>query len=413
MSAIREMRPPAPPRRVALLPSSSALPWHAGRHDVQPTEPLTTLNEVYRHVSVLAFVEETEAPFVSCYLDLEPGERSWRDVLEVRTRALRASFAGNKQIDFEAAMERIDAYLATELRPDARGVALFSRSVLGGAFFLPMQFAVPLPDSIHVGPTPNLFYLMALLDTYDRYVVLIATRLSVRIFEVDLGAAHTRGWSRRPQWPSRRRRCMANTLREGGHRHAVAQFLDEQKDLLVRIMATGRHTHLILAGEPRHTGEIRRALPEWLAEKVVDTIPAAPHHAADDVMAAAMSVFVEWEEQESQAIAARIVEEDAQWMSAAGAPDCLSALRQRRVDVLLVARDHSPAPAWHCAACGTMRVERDVPGVCPECGNGTVWRTDTSAELTRLAAQRGSPIEVVDHCDVLMGAGGVACLWRH
>ena len=139
-------------------------------------EQLTTLDELRRQIGVLACIDETEAPFVSCYLNLEQGEAGYRKALEDRASFLRAVLDGDARADFEAAMGRIEAYLAAKLRPGAKGVALFAREFRAGAFFLPMQFAVPVPDWIAVNPSPHIYHLMALKDTYHRYVVMIATQ---------------------------------------------------------------------------------------------------------------------------------------------------------------------------------------------------------------------------------------------
>ena len=377
-------------------------------------EPLTTLDGLRRHIAALACVEETEAPFVSCYLNLERGADGYRSVLADRTFSLRSILKGATHGDFETAMRSIEGYLAEKIRPDAKGVALFSRSVRAGAYFLPMQFAAPLPDWVAVYPTPNLFHLMALKDTYHRYVVLLATQTRVRILEVDLGAVTVQAWTDKPELRERVGREWTKEHYESHRRERTSCFLKEQIELLKRLMARGGHTYLILAGEPRATGEIRRALPKSLATKLVDTIPAAGRHTQGDVVAATLSSFVEWEEQESQAVAARFVQGiRTQGLAAAGAAGCLDALRQRRVDVLLIARDHLPERGWRCGACGAIRIEHDTPAVCPKCGKAAVQPVDAKEELARLAGQQDCPVEVVEHCDPLMALGGVGCLLRY
>jgi protein required for attachment to host cells len=361
---------------------------------------------------VLALIEETEAPFVSCYLNLEQDEAGYRNALESRALAVRESIRGNARVDFDAAMERIAAYLATELRSDAQGVALFARSVLGGGFFLPMQFAAPVPNWIAAGPTPDLFHLVALMDNYHRYVVMMTTDASVRIIEVNLGAATVKASNTQPE-RNRTNRTRANVHGESRGSARRMRFLKEQIDLLECVMMAGGHMHLILAGDPQSTGEIRRVLPKSVAAKLVDTIPAAAHHAPKDVVAATLSAFVEWEEQESQAIAARILQDfRTVGLAAMGATSCLDAMRQRRVDVLLMARDHLSVPGWHCSACAATRLEPRAPAACPKCGMQAVWPIDATSELLRLAGQRDCPVEVVDYCDPLMAIGGVACLLR-
>ena len=377
-------------------------------------EPLTTLDELRRHIAVLACVEETEAPFVNCYLNLEQGQAGYRKVLEGRALALRSTLEDEARTDFDAAIRQIEAYLAEKLRPGAKGVALFSRQFRAGAFFLPMQFAAPLPDWIAVCATPNLFHLMALKDTYHRYVVLLATRTWVRILEVNLGAATVQAWTEQPELRERVGREWTKAHYESHRRERTSRFLKEQIELLGRLMTAGGHTHLILAGDPRLTGEIRRALPKSVLSKLVDTIPAAGRDTQENVVAATLSAFVEWEEQESQAVAARFVQGiRTQGLAVAGATACLDALRQRRVDTLLLARDLLPEPGWRCAACGAIGLERDAPAACPECGAKAVRLIDAAVELVRLAGQQDCPIEVVEHCDPLMALGGVGCLLRY
>jgi protein required for attachment to host cells len=377
-------------------------------------EQLTTLDELRGHIAVLACIDETEAPFVSCYLNLEQGEAGYRKAFEDRASALRATLDGDARADFEAVIGQIEAYLATALRPDARGVALFARQFRAGAFFLPMQFAAPLPNWIAVYPTPNLFHLMALKDTYHRYVVLLATQARVRILEVNLGAVTVQAWTEQPELRERVGREWTKAHYESHRRERTSRFLKEPIELLGRLMAAGGHTHLILAGDPRLTGEIRRALSKSAASKLVDTIPAAGRDTQEDVVAATLSAFVEWEEQESQAVAARFVQGiRTQGLAVAGATACLDALRQRRADTLLLARDLLPEPGWRCAVCGAIRIERDAPTACSECGKAAVQPIDATEELVRLAGQQNCPVEVVDYCDPLMALGGVGCLLRY
>jgi len=377
-------------------------------------EPLTTLDELRRHIAVLACVDETQAPFVSCYLNLEQGADGYRKALEDRALAMRSTLDGDARADFEAAIGQINDYLAGRLRPGAKGVALFSRHLRGGAFFLAMQFGAPLPNWIAVYPTPNLFHLMALKDNYHRYVVLLASRAWIRILEVSLGAATVQAWTEQPELRERVGREWTKSHYESHRRERTSLFLKEQVDLLERLMVAGGQTHLILAGDPRVTGEIRRALPKSVAAKLVDTIPAASRDSQEDVVAATLSTFVEWEEQDSQAIAARFVQGiRTQGRAVAGATACLDALRQQRADMLLLARDLMPQPGWRCSACGVIRIEHQAPAGCPECGKKSIRPVDVTVELVRLAGQQDCPIEVVDHCDPLMALGGIGCLLRY
>jgi protein required for attachment to host cells len=376
--------------------------------------PLTTMEALRSHIATLACVEETAAPFVSCYLNLEQGKGSYDKVLEERASAVRSTLEKTAHADFDTAMQQIKSYLAEKVRPDAKGVALFSRHLRAGGFFLPMQFAAPLPNWMAVYDVPNLFHLMALKDTYHRYIVLLATRAWVRILEVNLGAVTIQAWTEQPALRERVGREWTKEHYASHRRERTSQFLKEQIDLLRHLMAEGGHTHLILAGDPKLTGELRRALPGALVPKLIDTIPAASRDAQEDVVTATLSAFVEWEEQDSQAVAARFVKGiRTQGRAVAGAAACLEALRERRVDTVLLAQDAPAKRGWICATCYAIRIEPPVADACAECGKNTVRLIDPVAELVRLAGQQDCPIEVVAHCDPLMALGGVGCLLRY
>ena len=155
---------------------------------------LTTLDELKQHITLLASVEESDAPFISAYLNLENGQAGWRETLDERARILRRVLKGNDLADLEEALGKIEAWLATDLLPEAKGAAIFVRGTFGGGFMLPMQFAAPLPNWIAVYPTPNIYHLVELKDNYHRYVVLLAMPDRASILEVNLGAATTQAW---------------------------------------------------------------------------------------------------------------------------------------------------------------------------------------------------------------------------
>ena len=145
------------------------------------------LADLKRHIRTLITLEETNAPVISCYLNLkaalaESGVAGYRSVFDQRVALLRKGMPREDRERFEEAMGRIEAFLATDLLPDSKGAAIFAR---GGAepFFLPLQFQAPLPNWIVVDLVPNVYHLVELKDSYHRFVVLLMTEESARILE--------------------------------------------------------------------------------------------------------------------------------------------------------------------------------------------------------------------------------------
>ena len=375
---------------------------------------MTTLDELKQHITLLACVEETDAPFISAYLNLEGGQASGREALDDRARILRRILKGNNLADFEGSMDKIEAWLATELLPEAKGAAIFVRGSFGGAFMLPMQFAVPLPNWIAVYPTPNIYHLVELKDNYHRYVVLLAMPDRVSITEVNLGAATIQAWINQPGLRTRVGSEWARIHYQVNQAHRGDRFVREKIAVLEQLMRADGHTHLILAGDPKTTERVRHALPEDLTAKLVDVVPASERDRQAEVIVLTLSSFIEHEEHESRSVAERLIDGlRSQNLSAVGLQDTLEALRWNKVDTLVMARDYQPDPGWTCTACRAIGTEPPETSVCPHCGEPAVRPLDAKEALLRLAGQLECPVEVVEQADELMLLGGVGCLLRY
>jgi len=375
---------------------------------------LTTLDELREHIALLARVEETQTPFVSAYLNLENGEIGWQQALMKRSQVLRRVLKNDDLNDFEQVLEEMTTWLKNHRLANAKGAAIFARGNAGGAFMLPMLFAAPLPDWVALYPTPNIYHLVELKDNYHRYVVLFSLPHRASILEVNLGAVTKQAWIANSGARMRVDSEWSRTHFQVNHAHRGTRFLDEKIALLQRLMSAGGQTHLILAGDPRITEQIRRALPDDLAEKLVDVVKAGRRDNQTDVVLTTLERFIKHEEQESRSVAERLIAElRSNDLAVAGSAATLDALRWSDADTLVMAADYQPDPGWSCTHCRAVGTETPETRYCPQCGKSTARPLDVKEALLRLAAQSHCPVEIVERSDVLMSLGGVGCLLRH
>ena len=375
---------------------------------------MTTLEELNQHIPLLASVEETDAVFLSVYLNLENGQADWRQVLDERVRILRRVLKDDDLTDLEEALGKIEAWLTTELLPESKSAAIFVRGTFGGAFMLPMQFAAPLPNWIAVYPTPNIYHLVELKDNYHRYVVLLALPDRASILEVNLGAATTQAWIKRAELRMRVGSEWARSHYQIHQAHRGDRFVREKIAVLEQLIRAGGHTHLILAGDPEITDRVRHALPSDLAEKLVDVIPASERDLQSEVVMLTLTSFIEHEEHESRSVAERLVKGLlSQNLAVSGSAAALDALRTGEVDTLVMVSSYQPDPGWTCTHCRATGVETPETSICPKCGKSAVRPLDVREELLRLAGQSECLVEVVEQSDALMSLGGVGCLLRY
>ncbi len=374
---------------------------------------LTTVEELQQHIGVLACVEETDAPFISCYLNLEHGQTAWRDALEERARVLRRILKGNDLVDLEESLSRIEEWMTAHLLPEAKGVAIFVRGSFGGSFMLPMQFAAPLPNWIAVYPTPNIYHLVELKDNYHRYLLLHVMPDRACIIEVNLGAASIRAWIDEPELRARVGTEWSRPRYQINQSHRGNRFVRRKIAILQQLMRSDAHTHLVLAGDPEITRHLRRALPKNLESKLIHLVPTSDRDQQEDVVMATLWRFIEHEERESQSLAQRLIDGlRSQNLAVAGSAATLDALRWGEVDTLVMTSDYQPDPGWICTDCRNLGTETpDEPG-CPCCGEQGVRPLDVKEAILRLAAQSDCPVEVVEECSELQSLGDVGCLLR-
>lgn len=338
------------------------------------------LKELQEHIRTLVTLEETEAPVVSVYMNLQKDAAELREFTKHRVILLKRTLPQEQLSHFQQAMERIGRYVAEELDRTAQGAAIFARNGTN-PFFLALQFKVSPPNMIAVGSHPNIYHLVELKDTYHRYLVVVMNDKGVRILEVNLGEATKQLWTVQPEL----REHLGQTWTRPQYQHhrelQGETFIQEEIKVLDRVMSTGGYTHLILAG--KSSGRLRGALPDHLFAKFVDVVDISRGANVQDIVARTIAAFVEKEEQESMEMVERLVREiKTDGLAVAGAEATLEALQFGAADVLVVAQSFDP--------------EFRVKG-----------------EMVILAEQHRCKIEIVNQSEALDRLGGVGCLMRY
>jgi rubrerythrin len=367
------------------------------------------MENLQTHIRALAMLPATDDPVVSCFVALENRRLKAPNLFDEQIRAVRTGLAGETRRALEEALQPVQAFLHHGLSSDAKGAAIFSRAGKE-PFLMTIQCRVPLPNWTVVDRTPNIYHLVELKDTYEQYVVMLATKESVRIIEMNLGAV-TRHLS--AEMPELRqgtgRKCSKEHyqkhLNERGHR-----FVKEQIRILEQVMAAREHTHLILAGHPAMTARVRGELPPGLLSRLVDVVRASDA----GVVAATIDAFIKAEEKESQTIAEKLVQQvRSGGLAVAGTAASFEALQRNQADMLVLLKTYAPGEIWVCQACGFMDPEAGRLAACPECGSGELACVDAKEQMVRFAERQLCAVEVVNESESLERMGGVGCLLRY
>ena len=281
------------------------------------------------------------------------------------------------------------------------------------AVFPATPIRVPLPNWLAVDTAPNIYHLVELKDTYHRYAVLFCTETGVRILGLNVGTVIDDTWKEFPRPGDRASHQWTREQYQNDRRQQTNLFISELIGVLSQFMFAGRYGHLILAGHPRITSRIRKALPNHLVAKLVDVLPASEYDRPNDVVSATLASFVEEEERESHAVVERLQREiGTHGLAVVGIAATFEALKWGQVDMLVLAKAYDPGNGWVCSACGATDLEASPVKICSKCLSKDVRDLNVKEEMVRMAVRTGSKVEVVNHSDSLMGLGGIGCLLR-
>ena len=365
----------------------------------------------------LAAFEPTGAPVISLYLNTQADQHG-RDNYDVfirrefrdRTRGYSAGTQERESLDTD--FERIQQYLATELKPSTNALAIFASSASDG-FFEAVQLAAPLDEHwLYIADQPQLYPLARLDSQHPRYAAVLIDTSAARIFvfatgelvtERQVQGEKTRGRGGMGGWSqSRYQRRVEN---------AHVNLVKEVVEVLDRLVRDEGIPSIILAGDEVALPLIKDQLPKHLAEKLINDIHLPAFAAAHDVLSATMEVL---EQHNVQSDKDRVGEVLAAYrgpgLGVVGVKETLDALEKGQVEELLISASlHSIAPP--------AKMEEPVlPTDATIERGGAVITAEKEArvadELVTKAKQTAARITFIEDPALLQEFGGVAALLR-
>lgn len=336
----------------------------------------TAVPAVDQRLERLATVEAGRHRVVTCYLKLEPRDRSrGKYIIKVKNRVResiqslpRLGLARDVQEAVERDLDRIQQSLANpDLLPPTHGVAIFACEGIG------LFETIPLPavhrSRIGIDGTPLVRELASVEDEFGRLLTVVLDRTSARFFMVTaydseelpgLRADSTRGKRFRgdqsgPGWGEH---TYHNRIRQEKQRHYEA--------IARELFAIDRRQHaqgIVLAATGTEAGAVEPFLHNYLVERVIGTTKLNPKEVTAPVVhAATLAVREQWERASERALVQEMLEGEGSGWAVNGLDETLRALARGQVRALLVDAD-SAEPGFRCGNSGRLtRTERECRG---------------------------------------------------
>jgi rubrerythrin len=349
---------------------------------------------------------------LSLTLNVDPTRRT-REEYRLALRHLLHSVAGRANGDAKA----IEQFFDHEYDWSGRGLAIFSNRA--DDFWKVYSLAVPISDSIFVGPKPYITPLANLWDVYGRFVIALADRQGARFIFVQmgeivdsegvLGEEVRRTKSGVGSTPTGRRRTSdAPTDRKEGE--VIKRNVKDSANALVAFCEKHTPRYIVLSGSAEVLKDVRSHLPQQWAERVIGAFNADIDETDLSIRDRALKVMDEYEvKREAELADAAITAAAKGGNGAARLDDVLTAAHTGRVQTLLVSEGYK-AEGYRCGKCGYLSA---IPiARCPFCGDTFAQIPDAvEAVISKVVEQKGR-VEIVRGHKAL-DAAGIAALLRY
>ncbi len=338
----------------------------------------------------LAAFEPVGLPVVSLYLNMQPDERGRdrydafvRSELAARTRTYVAGTAERESLEQDA--ERINRYLANEVRPSANGLAIYACAGADG-FFEAVQLEAPMDEHrLYISNQPHLYHLARLNDAYPPYAAVVLDSRSARILVFELGERVNEETIENEKVKRHKQGGWSQARYQRHTENIQQQHAKEVVDALDRIVREDGIGRIVLAGDEVIIPVIRGELPKHLEEKVIDIVSLDIRTPEHEVLSTTLESLRHQDAKEDEDKVGRLMDAyRGGGLGVVGARATLDALMLGQVDELLIGP--------------TLERQDDGEAV--------------SDELVTGARATGATVTFIEDASLLDEVGGVGALLR-
>jgi peptide chain release factor subunit 1 len=366
-------------------------------------------NLVTEQIDALAAFAPTALPVISLYLNTQSDDHG-RDHFasfikkELHTRAKSFAPQSAGRASFVRDVDRIEKYLANELRPSTNGLALFACAGVEN-FFEAFQLIAPLErHEIYVDHQPHLYTLALVNKQFPRYAAVVADTDSARLFvfglsttisedrveSAKLSRTQTGGWSQ-----ARYQRHMQNY-----HQHHAKEVLE----VLDRVVRQEEIQYIVFAGDQVVIPILEKQLSPFLAAKVIDVLRLDIRTPERQVLEATLAAMRRQDARDdAEKIEQLIGDYRSGGLAVVGVSDVLTALSKGQVEEILLSTSLKQFRG--------NEEEQGFPWF--ETTSSIVKGDNVSETILAQARQTGARARLIEDAPLLDEVGGVGASLRY
>jgi peptide chain release factor subunit 1 len=363
----------------------------------------------------ISSLESKDGWYVSFYLNVDPVLNRRGDfivhaknMVKDKMDSLDKAVLKSVRADFE----KIDAYVLSNKRLFKRGLVLLCSG--RGGFWREYHLGVPVRNELVVDRMPYIKPLLDVLDTHERYVILLVDKESARIMVVHLGEIVEYGEVHTPDVPGKHKKGGWFALSQNKYeRHTEVHVTLHLKDVIDRLNSfmVGEHIgRIMVGGSDEAVSMAKGMLHASVLEKVIGSIKIEMFARTDEVLKKVEPLVASFEKKQEETLVETVITKARKNEGAVlGLDDVLNALQEQRVMTLVVPGDYKTG-GHMCRSCGSLSRQEIQP--CPYCKGDMVPVDDIISLAGQRALQQGAGVEFLTESTRLLDAGTVGALLR-
>lgn len=370
----------------------------------------------------LAHLEPSpEHKYVTAYIDWRPGgespgSRPGRTLLDNAISQWRRDLrdAGESTSGFDADVERITNFIDDGIDPAVHGIFVLANDELG--VFEAVMLAMPMETDLHVGPTPKLRTLMAIVEDFPRFALLQADQHDANLYVINRASPQSETSLESNEYPRRHQQGGWSQRRfEARAEERVQHFARAVAEETRKLIDEEQLEMLIVSASDVFKSALDDEFHQTVKEKIVGELSLDGNAAEHEIIEAAQEVAEQAERNREMESILRL--EDAIGagnQGASGPADVLRALANGQVSKLLMADDFE-GTGWADFTLNLFGIG-NVPTSHPTGGEiGNLASINVAEEMVRLALATGAQVEIVPGASAarLHEHGGVGALLRY
>ena len=369
-------------------------------------------------ISRLAHLPPSPNPVISLFLNTGPDGRGrpnfqtfLKKAFSERLRSFHDRAEARERIEEDR--DRIVEHLTGNLDTDVQAVAIYASS--GDDLWEIHTFRTEFDENrLVIGPVPHLYPLVKLADQKPRYAVCVANVDYARVVVCGLGEVLEEKDFEGPEPIDRTRvASWAEVRYQARIEDHIQKNAREIVERLSRMVEDREIDYVILAGDEKTLGELRRHLPPSVEEKLIDEEAIPIEAASHEILKQTVAVVSDVEAKNSRRLADTMIDRfRSGGLAVAGLEPTIEALNREQVDQLLLAESFNGETGWQCHECRVLG-RAPKPDACPFCDAPVPDDIDLREAMVRRAGRTGRRVEIVEQHEELQALDGVGALLRY